>query len=1270
MARTLDPTLDASQDSKRRKPIMSLISSDWGDDIPFIGNQFDPTPNNQQDPAKILHSNGAFYCIFREYDEGESAETECRHLRVYYTDTEKSTWQEKTIKSFSDIGADSFKHGTLVELQNGNIGIVTIWRDASLDDLILSYMIIDEDCEIVTDLTQIENIGDDDDIWAGSPTCVYTTSGEYYLAYAYSGELSKQIKTSRSQNFTSWSTPGELQIQGIHDRVYNVSLLELENNDVVMWMDHVDQRDDAGVELKNSYMATSSDYGYTWTSGEKVTDYTEMTQSGIHPMAVQKQANQMTMVYTQDSSVLLMDKDTTGWHQDPGAFCQQTSIAQVRYDSVNDKLYAWNIYSYAGTKVLCTCVVIDVPTWTIDKYYDTSSIPSFNDIFANTDVWYSCHRIDPPFFAFANVMVGGYQACVIDHSTETVRHYAFADNATYSIDRNVDIVPGDGMNANYKIRDTWFDADNRTFWIMFIKDYYYDSRILIGYFDYDEPFDPGTGYYPFHILVEDTDISQFSIAEPEVHMVVDYTNGYIYVTACTGISSWEGFLAIYTIATGALYKKYKYSDYSGFHMRGVYRVVEKDGYLYGGINYESAYGQVDRRGIMKIDYVNDIFTYHRPSTFSTDDYNIQQIVDMGNGELLCASWNTSGGVLIYDVAADSWEMFNTDNVEGFDPGGYDKNEIWTVDYDSDNGVIFTGRRYNPPYTWDGIMMFSRYGLFKQPYYMVGTYTTSWSWTDPALMVRGLYNGQLTPTLDEQNSIWGVWRTGYSLDEGVYLEWDREGAIFECADLVPNGSEVAIQWNIDSPNELKFSLAKAWLFDPNNLLSIYATYVKKGRKVTVKFGETINDIAYWENQGQFVITEIRLSYARGLDPVAEVTCYDRTYLWTEMLILATPYYENDPRTILLDLMSDYMGLAESDTVIPDPMTNSHEINHQFIEENLWDIVTQILDHFQYVPYYDHDGKFSVRYITKEGSITNTYTDNTTLINFTPDDTYSSFVNRVEVVGESDDFFEVVYPEEAILSDQGTIGWWGENKEKTYYYSDDHNRRCQQPRLHVIEDPEAFSLFISGGGGSIDIVDEDADGYYVVVEIDGPNLVPALVAYTASLVALIAICYECDAGASLVSWCGLCLALIVTLLNLIINILATEAHWSFEIYAQPLGEEKQTIQGVAEDEDLQQELGDIVVTEKLEDPFCYTVSECERVAEYELSIVQGQRNRLMFTKIAHLQDEICDTIQIPHPYTGQSLNCFIVSLRRRYQKPKLDGGEGHFFDDIEGWRVTGS
>jgi hypothetical protein len=74
----------------------------------------------------------------------------------------------------------------------------------------------------------------------------------------------------------------------------------------------------------------------------------------------------------------------------------------------------------------------------------------------------------------------------------------------------------------------------------------------------------------------------------------------------------------------------------------------------------------------------------------------------------------------------------------------------------------------------------------------------------------------------------------------------------------------------------------------------------------------------------------------------------------------------------------------------------------------------------------------------------------------------------------------------------------------------------------------------------------------------------------------------------------------------------------------------------------------------------------VADYELSIVQAQRRQLDFTKLAHLQDEIGDAIQIVHPVSQENVKVFITKLTRKFSKPERPGGRGAFTDKITGWR----
>jgi len=64
---------------------------------------------------------------------------------------------------------------------------------------------------------------------------------------------------------------------------------------------------------------------------------------------------------------------------------------------------------------------------------------------------------------------------------------------------------------------------------------------------------------------------------------------------------------------------------------------------------------------------------------------------------------------------------------------------------------------------------------------------------------------------------------------------------------------------------------------------------------------------------------------------------------------------------------------------------------------------------------------------------------------------------------------------------------------------------------------------------------------------------------------------------------------------------------------------------------------------------------------------QRKRVTFSKIAHLQDEVGDTIQINHPYTGVAMKVFITDLKRTMviSSPSDSGSNEVPTDSIQGW-----
>jgi len=66
---------------------------------------------------------------------------------------------------------------------------------------------------------------------------------------------------------------------------------------------------------------------------------------------------------------------------------------------------------------------------------------------------------------------------------------------------------------------------------------------------------------------------------------------------------------------------------------------------------------------------------------------------------------------------------------------------------------------------------------------------------------------------------------------------------------------------------------------------------------------------------------------------------------------------------------------------------------------------------------------------------------------------------------------------------------------------------------------------------------------------------------------------------------------------------------------------------------------------------------------MMVAKCQRRRIKVTKVAHLQDEVGDTITLVHPFSGQSFSLFITNLRRTM----VPAESGEFTDEIEGWYI---
>jgi hypothetical protein len=501
-----------------------------------------------------------------------------------------------------------------------------------------------------------------------------------------------------------------------------------------------------------------------------------------------------------------------------------------------------------------------------------------------------------------------------------------------------------------------------------------------------------------------------------------------------------------------------------------------------------------------------------------------------------------------------------------------------------------------------------------------------------------------------------------------IKWDKDGSSLDLAPYL--AGEIATERSIDgSPAKLAFSVSHGHLFDPYNLSSAFNLYLKKGRKLTLRWGEKIGGTDYWQNGGTFFVTGTSLGFKRGEYPVMKVDAEDQRCIWAHSHVYATELYNGLPKYIIEQVLQDHAGLAVGDLNIP-VFIGGTVLEHQWLDTTVDEIINQVCNRFGYFFRFDVDGLAHARRITNAGSIDHTYTDNDLIIEFSPDDKYSDFTNRVTVQGQELDFTQVLFTEESIGTLNGTVGWWGFNKDFQVWYSDDHSRQCMNPRLEVIETVTSIAFKLAGNISETMVMGtgDDADKYCTIT-VSAPNLIPllagAVALYTAGnyigdLVETVGFIANIGMTTPLgrrIEGVALIMAMMV---------LGSTGNYQYAVHGQPVGSVRRSVQGSWNDEEHQTEI-DAIVEQVINDPLCYSVADCNAVAAFEGMVAQMQRKQVTISKIAHLQDEEADTIRVVHPYSRQNITLFATTLKRKFKKSDPGKDDGYFLDEIEGWLV---
>ena len=1237
---SLNATLAAQQDEQIRQPLMELVSSQFIEDIPFDGQYFNSSTTKEEHPSMIALSNGRLANVFIR-PGGK--------IYLIYSDTDKIEWNEILLK---DETGEVY-HVSICEISTNVIGIFYVQYSSSTYRL--KYMLVSDVGVVNTDGTIIESYAAATATVA-SANVIKLIDDSYMVVYQHYNVSTEiySIMERTSADFITWSDEAAIILTGLEttSKKDNPSLVDTAANGLILTFDYVDDIREDGEERVNIYFCESLDDGATFDVPVAITEKDKYGDSAKHPLTVEKLDGKIILTYYDETTVLRASGLLTdGWIADPvwGNCSEESgSVANMHYDPSTGRLYMTLVRAQIGGKPCCGVIVMDVVTWTVVRTYNTSTTPAYSSLYESEFIFWQKDQGEGPYVPIS--VVGKSWACLINDEDETIIHYNFADNETWSLVKNIDHDIIGGINSTY------VDASAKRFYI------YWSHRSpwgkcyqTIGYIDITETADPVSGKYTWHEIVRDYEWGEWQIAGGlKVFQIVPEAD--IIILACYG-SFGDGVqhLKVYSLSSGNIIKDYNSDDTPSFHRYGCAWPVYYNGHIYGDVLYTSTHGQGDRRGLMDIDLSSDMIVYHMPSWASLDNYQLMQKVSMEDGRIAMIVNVAPKGVGVFDSRDGTWIHWGEDTLSGLSSGMLAS--LGPIEYDAETGNIFVGSMTSAD---EGVFMFNELGAYKIAKYLIAEYDTLWFFDEPANMIIGYNDYELSPAIDSSGVLWSTWTR---IDGTEYsLKWDSENPNFNLSDYVISGSEIKVRWDVESNNKLSFQCSHGHFFDPQNLMSILSGVLRKKRKISLRFGDKISGINYWQDQGTFVITSTSLSYQKGDYPIISVNCEDKRCLWRGEIVATEAYADQWPEAIISSILQTYCNMESTEIQIDD-ISNRHKIWHQFIGTTAKKAVQEILEHFGYFGYMDVDGNFVAKRLDPNASTDHEYSDLSKSIGFTSDDSFSDFTNRVVVKGEGRYFIEVLYTQESVGSLNGTIGWWGEKIVKRVYYSEDRERTCRDPVLEVIQSVADFEIFKMKGGGTQYISSVDDYEKWIEITIEAPNLVGIMIANVILILATGIFAMACDWG----KFCGAMIFALSLLIGTLFYMLGCVATYNYNIFAKPIGHEKQTFQNEANDFPTQRELDGQVITQSIDDPFCYTVTSCGDVAGYEMDVLIAQRNRVKFGQIADLRIEIGDVILRDHPYSGEEIRTFMTNLDRRYKKPSGPGKtDGYFLDDVQGWR----
>ncbi|MHA1437985.1 MAG: hypothetical protein ACTSPD_10445 [Promethearchaeota archaeon] len=1177
-------------DDKVRNPCARVYVQRNRDSIPFVGKSLTEGTNDELAPKHIVHSSGRFCVAWSEYNSTYSK----YHVYYKYTDTGRTLWESK-IPIITSNYYYNYDNPVIIELTDGSIGLV-VSRNGSL-----YYAILTATGSITTGLTSMGIIGN-------TPT-IERDGSNLILIYERSGTLYKRTGTS----MTNWGSESSINT-GLTNNHY-APYLHYDNGGK-LWLGFERVSDpSASPEVINVYYITSTDNGSSWSSATQMTSFSAGEGSALRPSIVDTEGSYRYFAYTLERQIQNIN-----------------TIADSKYgltiDSVNDrilfaiynKLYIYDESSKTYTSFDSTSNpdLISIRTFAYDETNRILVAGTLNNGIIvydeNTTTWSNFKTTTTPsiqnnritrvavrdkkvYYICGSSYLG--QMGVIDLDAGTITTLSPNINVGSSIVYHAQIFFT--SNAVVFICKSAYTIYSGNDW-----SYHIASFSLTGLTNlfYQQGIFPTSGgsydtYKPYH---SDTGNRGGDAG-------FDTSTGKLYSTARLVADDHDYGIAVFNITdSGVTFEEYWSNE------------------------AENIYGLLPNPDTLGGDYTTIVDMYVHP----------------GNSRLYIQSneaWGNIGGSIDHYVT-----VFNLTSKQAIEHYARTISTIYSSTFPEIDAQLIKVLQGASSYGWtyfdaddDKRLIFAGYNLAywhilytegeDQRIYYKRTDDDS-SWTSPVY---------LTDTLKDDNINLG------HIGTQLIAFWDRPGSrvLKWDEDL---STEIDISNYVDSiqidmtdeneSNQAVITMSDRYAyFDIMNYGSLRSDYFEENNRIKIEMGYNGEYLPAFNG----LIAKGSSVHRRGSKMEYRIRCFGKDKNWYKKKVTTTLFQNQTVSYIVEYIITTYGGLTVSEYDLP---TISDIIpSVQFIDEYIYDMIFKLMQAYNYFPYFNEEGILIARkVIDASASIDFTYyQDGTDSVgaNKAPAMNIESFesewfddelVNKVVVIGETPTTEETTFPEEFMGFIQGASGWFSKSQDFTFYFSEDKQLYCEEPRLDV---KDSCSNDFFGGGESISSPGAGKQNYCTIHQ-NTSNQVSILYVLIAGALA----CAVLVGKAIVFNPLAFVVATAITILGQVGN-------FYYEIYAKPVGEPApETIEATAEDAELIQQYGEI--KKEIENPFLDTYEKCKALADNELQKAKWYRKKPVITIVQNMGHQVQDIIRAYNPHTGYSYKVYVREVHRSYTR----------------------